>query len=209
MNESDTGNKSGKSGKWFGKRDLIEWTVILAVGVVLYTTGWHTEVLGRLQQAVLWTGLIQPDTELAEAEHRSVSMDMDLLTLDGGEPVNLSEFRGRVIFLNYWATWCPPCIAEMPNIQSLYERYRDNSGIAFVMVSTDEEIEKAEAYLERKGYTFPVYRLAAPRPRDLRSTVLPTTFVISKSGEVVVKKRGMANYNTRDFRQLLNQLIAR
>ncbi|MFH5832304.1 TlpA family protein disulfide reductase [Halalkalibaculum sp. DA3122] len=203
---SETKQKAGDS-RWFGKRDLAEWGVILLVGAVLYATGLHTEVLGRLQQAVLWTGLIQPETEVPVSEREAASYDMQLISFEG-EPVSLAEFRGKVIFLNYWATWCPPCIAEMPNIQALYEQYRDNEQVKFVMVSMDEEKSKADDFLERKDFTLPVYQLAGPRPKSLQSTILPTTFVIGKEGRILVKKRGMANYNTAEFRAFLDTQIS-
>lgn len=58
--------------------------------------------------------------------------DWQLETIDG-QKVNLNDFRGKTIFLNLWATWCPPCLAEMPSIQKLYDQYKDN--VAFVMVT--------------------------------------------------------------------------
>ncbi|MDZ7691739.1 MAG: TlpA disulfide reductase family protein [Balneolaceae bacterium] len=208
MTTFDTEKNSNQESKnkWFSRRDVIEWGVILAVGLILYTTGLHTEVLGRLQQVVLWTGLMQPDTEVALSEQQATSLDVDLITLDG-DPANLSDFKGKVIFLNYWATWCPPCIAEMPNIQALYEQFNSNNQIAFAMISMDEDPEKAQRFIERKDFTFPVYHLAGPRPPELRSTLLPTTFVINKNAQILVKKRGMAHYNTSDFRSFLDSLI--
>ncbi|MDR8393150.1 TlpA family protein disulfide reductase [Aliifodinibius sp. S!AR15-10] len=206
MDQEKNSSKDKSQSKWFGKRDLVEWGVILALGVVLYATGWHTEVAGRLQQVVLWTGLIQPETELPKSEQVPAGLNMDLLSFEG-EPVSLAAFKGKVIFLNYWATWCPPCIAEMPNIQSLYEEYKDSQKIAFVMVSVDEDAEKAEAFIARKEFTFPVYHLAGPRPGSLQSTVLPTTFVINRQGKIVAKKSGMASYNTSQFKSFLEKIM--
>lgn len=204
------GNKNNElhnsTNGWFGKRDLIEWGIILAIGIVLYTTGLHTEVLGRLQQVVLWTGVIQPDLELPVSEQQRTSYDMKLISLKG-EPASLADFKGKVIFLNYWATWCPPCIAEMPNIQALYQDFQNHDQIVFLMISMDEDIDKARRFLQNKEFTFPAYRLASARPKALQSTLLPTTYVIDRQGWIVVEKRGMANYNTTQFRTFLNSLM--
>lgn len=205
--DSKKNSNQGNKKKWFSRRDLIEWGIIIAIGLTLYATGLHTEVLGRLQQVVLWTGIMKPETEVPVSDLQTTSLDMELQTL-GGEPANLSDFQGRVIFLNYWATWCPPCIAEMPNIQSLYEHYKDQDGVVFVMVSMDEDLQKARQFIERKGFTFPVYSLAGSRPPQLRNTLLPTTFVINKQAQIAVKKRGMAHYNTSSFRSFLDSLSA-
>lgn len=188
------------------KREIAEWAVIIAIGLFIYAMGWHTEILGRLQQAVLWTGIIQADTEIEEVRRTIVDYNMPLVTLEG-ESVNLSEFKGKVIFLNYWATWCPPCIAEMPNIQKLYEQYKDESGIKFVMVSLDEDPQKAKEFLANREFTFGAYQLAGRRPEVFQSSIIPTTYIISRDGRLASKKRGMANYNTDAFKNFLNQLL--
>ncbi len=142
-----------------------------------------------------------PDTELPENQYRTANYNLPLLSLDGDES-KLEEFEGKTIFLNFWATWCPPCIAEMPNIQALYESI-ENDSIQFVMVSLDKDHQKARNYLERKEYTFPVYFLNGRKPGTYNSTVVPTTYVISPDGKIVTERRGMADYNTSGFKEFL------
>jgi thiol-disulfide isomerase/thioredoxin len=188
------------------KREIAEWAAMIAIGLFIYAMGWHTEIIGRLQQAVLWTGIIQADTEIKEGRGPIVDYNMPLVSLDG-ESANLSEFKGKVIFLNYWATWCPPCIAEMPNIQKLYEQYKDEPGVKFVMVSLDEDPQKAKEFLENREFTFGAYQLAGRRPEVFQSSIIPTTYIISRNGTLASKKQGMANYNTDAFKNFLNQLL--
>lgn len=183
------------------KKQLKEWGVILAVILFLYFTGLYTEVAALAQRAVLSTGLITADTELADEQN--ADFDFALQTLDG-EMVKLSDFKGKVIFLNIWATWCPPCIAEMPGIQSLYDK-TDDENIVFVMLSMDDSIEKPKKFIEKKSYTFPVYMPASRVPDVFRSPSIPTTFVISADGKIVAKKVGMAKYDTKAFRNFLNK----
>lgn len=199
-------NEEQKPKTW--KRELIEWGIMLSVFGLIYMMGWHTELSGRLQQALLWTGFIQPDIELTEKERVAVDYDMPLLTLSG-EQANLMNFKGDVIFLNFWATWCPPCIAEMPNIQALYEQYSYKEDITFIMVSLDENPLKARQFLEDRGFTFGGYRLNGIRPDVFRSSTIPTTYVINKEGRLVSTKRGMANYNTPAFKRFLDELLAK
>lgn len=183
------------------KRDLIEWVIFLTIMATLYFTGLHVPVIGTFQRALLWTGLMEPDTELAEADIRNASYNVPLLSFDG-DSFTLEKFEGKTIFLNFWATWCPPCIAEMPNIQSLYEDVKSDS-IEFVMISLDEDHTKAEKYLTRKNFSFPVYFLNGRKPGTYNSTVVPTTYVISPEGKIVTERRGMANYNTVEFKEFL------
>lgn len=186
------------------RRELLEWGIMLGIAGTLYLTGLHTEVIGNLQRVLLWTGLMTPDIEMDPGEIKAARYNMPMISLDG-QSYSLADFKDKTIFLNFWATWCPPCIAEMPNIQALYEDVVSDS-IAFVMVSLDEDPEKARAYMARKEYTMPVYFLTGPKPGVFNSTVVPTTYVISPEGQIVSERRGMANYNTDEFRTFLRGL---
>lgn len=193
--------EKNKNKSW--KREAAEWGLMLGIIATLYLTGLHTEVIGKLQSALLYTGLIQADTEeLSSAQ--AARYDLPLLSLDGAEST-LEQHAGKTIFLNFWATWCPPCIAEMPNIQKLYES-RDPDKVAFVMVSLDEKTETARSFIMRKEFTFPVYMLNGPKPPVYTTQVVPTTYVISPDGEIVLKHEGMANYNTDSFHTYLDKL---
>lgn len=87
-----------------------------------------------------------------------------------GKTVSFESLKGKVVFMNMWATWCPPCIAEMPNIQKLYEKIGSDK-IAFVMLSLDEDgMEKVKKFIGKKGFTFPVYLPASSRRS---STAMP------------------------------------
>lgn len=187
------------------KREAIEIGALLAIAAIIYSLGWHTEVIGTLQRGILATGIFRPDVSVDESEFIRAEFNMPLVTLDG-DRANLHQFEGKTIFLNFWATWCPPCIAEMPNIQKLYDDFESNEDIVFVMLSLDEDRDKARAFMERKQFSMPVYFLAGRQPGVYNSTVVPTTYVISPEGFIVTEKRGMANYNTKSFREFLTNL---
>lgn len=193
--------QSSKKKKSSLKRDFIEWGLILGVAGTLYLTGLHTEVIGGMQRVLLWTGFMTPDIELADEETKTAQYNMPLQTLDG-QYISLQDFQGKTIFLNFWATWCPPCIAEMPNIQQLYEDVKSDQ-IAFVMVSLDEQTQVAQAFIDRKEFTFPVYFLTGSKPGIYDSSVVPTTYIISPDGRIVSERRGMANYNTPAFKKFI------
>jgi len=190
------------------KRELIEWGVLIAIAGVLYATGLHTEVIGRMQQVLLWTGIMQPEMQAPEQASTKADYQYQLVSLDGERMVNLSDLQGKVVFMNYWATWCPPCVAEMPNIQSLYDKMKSNDNIQFVMVNLDESRNKAEKFINEKGFTFPIYRPASATPKVFQSSTIPTTFVISKDGKIVSTHKGMAKYDTQKFRSYLKKLAS-
>lgn len=183
------------------KRELIEWTILVVVALTLYLTGWHTEVIGQLQRVVLATGIMTPDTE--EDPTNNASYDLRLVNM-GGRQIDFEVFKGQTVFLNFWATWCPPCIAEMPDIHDLYEKKGEE--VAFVMISLDEDPDKARRFIERKGFDFPVYFLASSLPDVYDPRSIPTTYVISPEGKIALSQHGMAKYDTDGFRQFLDGL---
>ena len=117
---------------------------------------------------------------------------------------NLQFSAGEVAIVNIWATWCPPCIAEMPSFQKLYDEYGER--VDFYFVSAEEK-KKLESFVSKHEYQLPVLRPLSLPPEQLESKTLPTTFVLSKEGEIVVEKRGAANWNDRDFKDLLESLL--
>ena len=187
------------------KRDLIEWAIIIGIGLILYVTGLHTQVIGTLQGLVLKTGIIKPNTSLEEAispaEFQFKLVDQDGNLMEG------TSLQGKVVFINLWATWCPPCIAEMPDINQLYGHFKDQDNIRFLLISLDDDFNKAIRFVEKKGFDFEIYQFASPIPAIYRSQVIPTSFVISPEGKIVVKKEGMAKYNSKSFRNYLQSMI--
>lgn len=140
------------------------------------------------------------------AEEREVLEDYQWqLKKIEGSVENLKDSEGEVIVINLWATWCPPCIAEMPAFQELYNDYKNK--VNFYFISSEKE-EKLKTFLQKRNLSVPVYQPLTEGPELLQSRSLPTTYVISRKGEVVVKKIGAANWNDEDFRKLLNNLIS-
>lgn len=119
-----------------------------------------------------------------------------------GKKSSFADFRGEVIFLNQWATWCPPCRAEMPSIEKLYKKNGGN--IRFVML-TNEEPQKVRSYLQKEGYTFPVY-IGQIGGSDLASRTIPSTTIIDPAGKIRVHKAGAFNWNSGKVRRLLGSL---
>jgi len=186
------------------KKEFKEWGIFVGVIGILYFTGLHTEVAAYAQRVVLATGLITPDTDLDESELEKIDYNFKVKNMEG-EVVALSEFKDKVIFINLWATWCPPCRAEMPSIQSLYDDVKDNEDIVFIMLSLDDNEKKVRKFIDKKEFTFPIYIPASDMPEVLRSPSIPATYVISKDGKIISKKVGMAKYDTKSFQNFLER----
>jgi thiol-disulfide isomerase/thioredoxin len=184
------------------KREIIEWAIFIGIIGFLFGTGLHTPVFGFIQGLILKTGIMQPSLDLED----KVAADYNFSLIDeNGEKIPFTSFENKVVFVNFWATWCPPCVAEMPDIQNLYEEV-DTNNIAFVLISLDDSFQKAKDFVKRKEFDFPIYHLASPLPSVYESKAIPTTYVISPKGEIVVSKSGMAKYNTKKFKNFLLEL---
>ncbi len=142
--------------------------------------------------------------EIDENERVKLSTyQWQLLDLQG-EKVNLNEFENQVIIVNFWATWCPPCIAEMPSFQILYDDYKDK--VVFLFIAQDDE-NKVRKFLIKKKHDIPVYFETSRRPEEMNSNSLPTTYIINKEGQIVVNKTGAVDWNSNKVRELLDKLI--
>lgn len=141
------------------------------------------------------------------AENKRETLDTyqwNLVDLEN-QAVNLSQSAGKVAIINLWATWCPPCIAEMPSFQKLYDDYGNRVDFYFISA---EEPEKIQKFFEKREFDMPVYRPLEAAPAQLNSASLPTTFVLSREGEIVISKTGSANWNDHKFRELLDEMLA-
>ncbi len=124
-----------------------------------------------------------------------------LRSLDG-EIVDFESFKGKKILVNFWATWCPPCIAEMPSFQALYNDYQDNAVFLFVSNEKHPDLTK---FITKYGYNLPIYQAITENPKALESNSLPTTFLTDENGHILIKKVGAANWNSEKVRILLEQ----
>lgn len=190
------------------KKSLLEWGIILSVILVLYLTGIHTQILGTIQRGFLTTGIITPSIPELTQDFPNASMEFYFVD-ENSSMKSLADYEGDVVFMNIWATWCPPCIAEMPSIQSLYEKVKDVDNISFVLVSVDEDFKIAKEFMAKRDYTLPIYHFRNKAPGTYQSTVIPTTYVISPDGRLILEKRGLAKYDTKEFEELLRELSQR
>jgi len=125
-----------------------------------------------------------------EAKEGKPAPDFVLKTLDG-ETVRLSDLQGQAVLINFWATWCTPCRREMPEIQTVYEEYKDQ-GFVVIAVNIQESSEQVRAWAEEFGLTFPIAMdsTGAVTNEYLLLDVLPTTVFVGRDGVIKSIYRG-------------------
>lgn len=138
-------------------------------------------------------------TSVHTAKVKAQIPSFTILDINGAK-VNLQSVAGKKIFVNLWATWCPPCRAEMPQIEKLY-RAADKNKAAFLLISLDDNFEKAKKFVKRKKLDLPIYYPLDSLPELFQVQGIPATFIFNEQGELVQQVEGGANYNTPEYRR--------
>ena len=137
-----------------------------------------------------------------------ISANIDFTYLDGeGNKLTIASLKGKIVIINFWASWCPPCRAEMPSLEGLYKKLRGDDRFVFLFINEDENKTKSAVYLDKNNFIIPVYSRSGEISSAVFSGTLPTTIVLDKSLKVVFKYEGMAGYNTDKFIQQLKELL--
>jgi cytochrome c biogenesis protein CcmG/thiol:disulfide interchange protein DsbE len=175
---------------------------VSALGAVLVLAGLFVLVLVRDRQRrhsvsvadTVATGKLAADFELTDLEGHSVS---------------LASLRGKVVFLNFWATWCAPCLTEMPSMEKLYDAFADRSDFAMLAVSQDAKgAAVVLPYVRKHGYRFEV--LLDPQSKVAESydvSGVPETFIIDRDGRIVAHHLGAFDWARQDVREALQELL--
>jgi peroxiredoxin len=134
--------------------------------------------------------------------------DFEVIHLDGGT-MHLSDLKGKIVFLNFWATWCPPCQMEMPSMERLYGQFKDTDFV-ILAVSVGEDVQTVKDFLSRTPYSFPIALNPDGKLGSLYAARgIPSTYVLNREGKIMAAKIGAQEWDTQKitsvFEQLLNQ----
>ena len=188
-----------KRSLWQKIGDIVFWLLI----IMFLIPGPRKAIMTNVNRAVLH--IKTPKTINAEKQEQLTDLDYNwILAWGENEPYYFSNLRDKVIIVNFWATWCPPCVAEMPELQSLYRKYGDR--VAFVLV-TNEDQEVVEAFMDKNQYLMPVFYMATNPPEALAFSGYPTTFIISREGNIVSRKTGAVNWDSKSTHRILDELL--
>jgi len=159
----------------------------------------------KLTQGVTYikTMVMPPKTDTVD-NRKEFNSNFSLKGIVNATDVNLKDLKGKVVFINYWATWCPPCRAEMPSIQLLYDEYNDK--IEFIFITSDDKPKVDKFYLDN-NYMLPTYNILSNPPEEIDTQSIPATFIIDKNGKVALSEYGPANWNSSKVKKLLDELL--
>jgi thiol-disulfide isomerase/thioredoxin len=126
------------------------------------------------------------------------------LTDKEGDKIMFKELNQKPVFLNIWATWCPPCIAELPGIAELQSEFGDK--VNFVIL-TNENKDVVDAFIKKHNYQDLNIYFSGRLPSDFETQSIPATYIIDKNGKLMLSKKGAARWNSSKIKNLLNSLI--
>ncbi|WP_045467825.1 TlpA family protein disulfide reductase [Winogradskyella sp. PG-2] len=180
------------------KRNII-FFILIAILIIPQTR--------QAVQIVLHKGLsyINQSSVIVAEDRTSVTYSNWKLQSDKNTTLNFNETKGKVVFVNFWATWCPPCIAEMPSLQLLYNDYK---GKVVFMFITNDALNAVKQFKTKKEFDFIVYNPLNEIPKALTTRSIPRTFIMNKKGEIVVDESGAIDWNSDTVRHQLDQLIS-
>ncbi len=189
--------KKKKESLWSKITDVL--MILLIVGLIIPST--RTPILVFFKQITNFSPSVS-----AEDDYGKLNSNDYLWTLvdESGQQVRLEQFGDKPIFINFWATWCAPCLAEMPSIAELQKEFGQE--VHFVFISY-EDFTKTIPLLREKQWDFKTYVPANQEPKILQSNSLPTTFIIDKHGKIVVRETGNKKWSGNSVKELLRELI--
>jgi len=173
----------------------------LAIFLAAITLSWliPVAVLGQ-QQKVL------RNLKLAPVDHPGPAPRFSSMT-PGGEKMGIDDFKGKLVVLNFWATWCPPCRLEMPSMERLYQEFK-GEGLEVVAINFMEREKPITSFLKENGFTFPVLLdKKGEIARNYGVHGLPVTFLIARNGNLFARSMGYKDWYKPEIRQLISTLL--
>ncbi len=165
-------------------------------------------MIRQITNAVLLAGLIvlMPQPYIRDAEAATKMPSFELEDVVTGAPIASTSFEGKSLLVTFWATWCPPCIQEIPNLIKLQNEYSAN-GFSVVAISVDQEKGVVQKMVNRKEINYPVMMADKAVTRDFGGVYgIPTSFLVSKKGTVVKRYSGFVPHSVlvKDLQQIIN-----
>ncbi|UOE37343.1 TlpA family protein disulfide reductase [Chryseobacterium oryzae] len=159
---------------------------------------------------IVSTGIFNPkieeqnETSTEKIEEKSENL---IVKYENDEIIQTSDLKGKVVFINFWASWCPPCRAEFPSVQKFYNEYKNHKYLVFLTVNLDDDPSAGKMYLRKENFSIPFLTPSGSISEKYFNGSLPTTVILDKSGKIRMQHNGMADYSKNSFYEEINRLL--
>ncbi len=182
------------------------WINILLGGLLVILL-FSASAKSWLLHQMLSVGLFKVEIN-KEPANRSFGEDAVFSYTDSvGLTASTAALKGKVVFINFWASWCPPCRAEMSSLNNLYNEFKNDNRFVFLFINEDENRANAVNYIHKNDFSIPLYNRTGDISPVIFSGTLPTTVVLNKDGKIILKHEGMGKYDTEEFIRGLKALL--
>ncbi|GLU52594.1 TlpA family protein disulfide reductase [Dyadobacter frigoris] len=190
--------------EWFSTSNIFSAVLIIFAAAMVISP----QVKGWTIQNLMKIGLFQPRIDKIQNDNKAAEPLPNILFKDdSGDIVDLTSLKGKVVFINFWATWCPPCIAEMPSINALHDRFGRNENVVFLMVDVDGNFEKSNNFMKQHQYNLNVVSSVSAIPTFFMQGTIPTTVILDKDGGIVFRQEGAADYSNPKLVNMITEMI--
>ena len=190
--------KKRRADLWLsGSMVLLLLLILFVPGVRLFFT-----------QGLMKLGFFKPKIEVPKdvVQVSNPYQGLEFMGQDG-KILDGAELEGKVVFINFWATWCGPCVAEMPSIQKLYDVYKSDKDIVFLLIDVEGQMAESLAFMEEHKLDMPIYNMATDLPSGWLGNAIPVTMVLNRKGVIAFRQEGSADYSRQEFVDFVQSLV--
>ncbi len=188
--------------KWLSPSNIFSAVMVVFIVAMVVSP----QVKGWTIQSLMKIGLFQPKIDKQPDETAAEPLPNVYFKHGDGKTLDLASLKGKVIFINFWATWCPPCIAEMPSINDLHSKFKDNEKVVFLMVDVDGNYQKSDSFMKKHQYDLAVVSPAGEIPPVFMQGAVPTTVILDQEGKMVYRQEGAADYGSAEMTEMIARL---
>jgi thiol-disulfide isomerase/thioredoxin len=158
--------------------------------------------------AVWIKSLVPPESPAGSLQFLSAAKELPVYDRSGRK-IDLAKAQGRLFIIHFWATWCPPCVEELPALSQFWEKYRSRDDVALYVISVDKDWKAIEEFMKRNPAALPLFHdPGAATAHRFGSSQYPETYVVNSKGRVLFRVQGPVNWSDPEVRSRIEQLIA-
>ena len=151
--------------------------------------------------------LVPPESPSGSLAFLSAAPELPIFDR-AGKKIDLTKEKGHLVVIHFWATWCPPCVEEIPALARFWEKYRGRNDIVLYAVSVDKDWKTIDEFSRKNPNNLPVYRdPGAATAQRFGSTQYPETYIVNKAGRVIYRVQGGVEWNDNSVQQRIAQLL--